>query len=106
MPLGKMSNPFKLHWLQGWSFQIVLMEGKVKIEGYGFGILSPDGAMYIFARTRKQINTTELSEKLLEQGLAIAPGIGFGDYNEFFRISACLDIKMLTEGMNILQTQL
>ena len=68
--------------------------------------LSPDGAMYIFARTRKQINTTELSEKLLQHGLAIAPGIGFGDYNEFFRISACLDIKMLTEGMNILQTQL
>ena len=68
--------------------------------------LSPDGAMYIFARTRKQINTAELSEKLLQHGLAIAPGIGFGDYNEFFRISACLDIKMLTEGMNILQTQL
>ena len=68
--------------------------------------MSPDGAMYIFARTKKQINTTELSEKLLEHGLAIAPGIGFGDYNEFFRISACLDIKMLTEGMNILQTQL
>ena len=33
-----MSNPFKLRWLQGWCFQLVLMEGNVKIEAYGFGI--------------------------------------------------------------------
>ena len=39
-------------------------------------------------------------------GVAIAPGIGFGDYNEFFRISACLDIKTLIEGMDIIKTRL
>ena len=67
---------------------------------------TPDGAMYIFARTKKPINTSELSEELLNHGVAIAPGIGFGDYNEFFRISACLDIKTLIEGMDILKTRL
>ena len=66
----------------------------------------PDGAMYIFARTKSPINTSELSEELLNHGVAIAPGIGFGDYNEFFRISACLDIKTLIEGMDILKTRL
>ncbi|MDA0756860.1 MAG: aminotransferase class I/II-fold pyridoxal phosphate-dependent enzyme [Crenarchaeota archaeon] len=66
----------------------------------------PDGAMYIFARTKNQINTSKLSEELLNHGVAIAPGIGFGDYNEFFRISACLDIKTLIEGMDILKTRL
>ena len=66
----------------------------------------PNGAMYIFARTKNPINTSELSEKLLDQGVAIAPGIGFGDYNEFFRISACLDIKTLIQGMDILKTRL
>ncbi|MDC0170947.1 aminotransferase class I/II-fold pyridoxal phosphate-dependent enzyme [Candidatus Nitrosopelagicus sp.] len=66
----------------------------------------PDGAMYIFARTKNPINTSKLSEELLNQGVAIAPGIGFGDYNEFFRISACLDIKTLIEGMDILKTRL
>ena len=66
----------------------------------------PDGAMYIFARTKKPINSSELSEELLNHGVAIAPGIGFGDYNEFFRISACLDIKTLIEGMDILKTRL
>ena len=66
----------------------------------------PDGSMYIFARSKNSINTSELSEKLLNDGVAIAPGIGFGDYNEFFRISACLDIKTLIEGMDILKTRL
>ena len=33
-----MSNPFQLRWLQGWTFQTVLMEGKVQVEGQGFGI--------------------------------------------------------------------
>ena len=68
--------------------------------------VKPDGAMYIFARTKNPINTSELSEELLNHGVAIAPGIGFGDYNEFFRISACLDIKTLIEGMDILKTRL
>ena len=68
--------------------------------------VKPDGSMYIFARSKNSINTSELSEKLLNDGVAIAPGIGFGDYNEFFRISACLDIKTLIEGMDILKTKL
>jgi aspartate aminotransferase len=72
----------------------------------GLEFVRPDGSMYIFARTKNPINTSELSEELLNHGVAIAPGIGFGDYNEFFRISACLDIKTLIEGMDILKTRL
>jgi len=63
----------------------------------------PDGAMYIFARTKSNINTSELAEKLLEHGLAIAPGNGFGDYRHFFRISACVEKEKLIEGMDILK---
>ncbi len=33
-----MNNPFYLWWLGEWKFQLVLMEGKVNIEGYGLGI--------------------------------------------------------------------
>jgi len=33
-----MTNPFRIRWLQGWIFQIVLMEGKVQVEAHGFGI--------------------------------------------------------------------
>ena len=33
-----MANPFRLRWLQGWTFQVVLMEGLVQVEASGFGI--------------------------------------------------------------------
>ena len=33
-----MSNPFRIRWLRGWTFQIVFMEGKVQVEAQGFGI--------------------------------------------------------------------
>ena len=33
-----MTNPFQVRWLQGWSFEVMLMEGKVQVEAKGFGI--------------------------------------------------------------------
>ena len=70
----------------------------------GLEFIEPDGAMYLFARTKyKNFDATKLSEKLLEHGVAIAPGEGFGDYKEFFRITA-IDETKLKEGMIILDT--
>jgi len=63
----------------------------------------PDGAMYIFARMKSKVNTSELAEKLLGHGLAIAPGNAFGDYKHFFRISACVDKEKIIKGMDILK---
>jgi len=70
----------------------------------GLEFIEPDGAMYLFARTKhKNFDATKFSEKLLEHGVAIAPGEGFGDYKEFFRITA-IDETRLKEGMIILDT--
>ena len=33
-----MTNPFRIRWLKGWTFQLVLMEGQVQVEARGFGI--------------------------------------------------------------------
>ena len=33
-----MTNPFRLRWLEGWTFQVVLMEGHVQVEAQVFGI--------------------------------------------------------------------
>jgi aspartate aminotransferase len=42
-------------------------------------------------------------EKLLDQGVAIAPGSGFGDlYKQFVRISACQPEKVLEKGLDIM----
>nr|AIE90544.1 class I/II aminotransferase (aspB) [uncultured marine thaumarchaeote AD1000_04_G03] len=70
----------------------------------GLEFVEPDGAMYLFAKTKyKNFDATKFSEKLLEHGVAIAPGEGFGDYKEFFRITA-IDETKLKEGMIILDT--
>ena len=68
----------------------------------GLEFVEPDGAMYLFAKTKyNDFDATKFSEKLLEHGVAIAPGEGFGDYKEFFRITA-IDETKLKEGMIIL----
>ena len=79
----------------------------VKIaKDIGLEFIEPDGAMYLFAKTKhKNFDATKFSEKLLEHGVAIAPGEGFGDYKEFFRITA-IDETKLKEGMIILDTVL
>ena len=79
----------------------------VKIaKDIGLEFIEPYGAMYLFAKTKyKNFDATKFSEKLLEHGIAIAPGEGFGDYKEFFRITA-IDETKLKEGMTILDTVL
>ena len=75
-------------------------------KNIGLEFIEPDGAMYLFARTKhKNFDATKFSEKLLEHGVAIAPGEGFGDYKEFFRITAIYETK-LKEGMTILDSML
>jgi aspartate aminotransferase len=83
------------------------LESLVKIaKDIGLEFIEPDGAMYLFAKTKyKNFDATKFSEKLLEHGVAIAPGEGFGDYKEFFRITA-IDETKLKEGMTILDTML
>ncbi len=74
-----------------------------KAKEIDLDFVKPDGAMYLFARVKKHgFDGTEFSNKLLDYGLAVAPGGGFGDYKDFIRISACQDEKKLVEGMDIL----
>jgi aspartate aminotransferase len=63
----------------------------------------PDGAMYLFAKINKPgFDGVEFANKLLDYGVAVAPGDGFGNYKSFVRISACQDEKKLIVGMKIL----
>ena len=74
-----------------------------KAKEMNLDFVVPDGAMYLFAKVRKNdFDGTEFSKNLLNYGLAVAPGEGFGDYRNFLRISACQDKKELIEGMKIL----
>ena len=82
----------------------VLIENCQKMD---LEFVIPDGAMYVFAKIRNgKTSTTKLAHKLLEHGLAIAPGEAFGDYGEFFRISACVKKESIIEGLNILSSEI
>ena len=78
-----------------------------KAKEMNLDFIEPDGAMYVFAKVRENdFDGTEFSLNLLNYGLAVAPGEGFGDYKNFIRISACQDKNKLMEGMNILDNLL
>lgn len=75
-----------------------------KAKEVGLDFIEPDGSMYLFAKVPKDgFDGTEFANSLLEKGLAVAPGEGFGDYKGYIRISACQDEKELIEGISILQ---
>ncbi len=75
-----------------------------KAKAIGLEFVEPDGSMYLFAKVPKDgFDGTEFANSLLDRGLAVAPGEGFGDCRDFIRISACQDEKALIEGMSILQ---
>ena len=85
--------------------RLELLEENAKSMNLEF--ISPDGAMYLFAKVNKEnFDGIKFANKTLEDGLAIAPGQGFGDYKEFVRISACQNEKTLKEGMDILSEML
>ncbi len=74
-----------------------------KASKMGLDFITPDGAMYIFARINQEgFDGVEFANSALEKGLAVAPGEGFGDYKNFIRLSACQDEETLVEGMKIL----
>jgi aspartate aminotransferase len=74
--------------------------GKLKEMSLRFVV--PEGAMYVYPELPSD-EDIKLVEKLLEKGVAIAPGSGFGDYyRQFVRISACQPEKILEKGLNIM----
>ena len=73
-----------------------------KLREMSLRFTEPDGAMYVFPEIPRGEDTT-IVEKLLDHGVAVAPGSAFGDsYKRFVRISACQPEKMLEKGLDIM----
>ncbi|MFI5405933.1 MAG: aminotransferase class I/II-fold pyridoxal phosphate-dependent enzyme [Nitrososphaerales archaeon] len=71
-----------------------------------FEFTFPEGAMYVFARIDHELNLTDLKlvELLLNHGVAVAPGSGFGsNYSDYIRFSTCLEEKKMIEGLEIIR---
>src|ERR687893_30315 len=90
------------------SENIKLMKRRVglvyrKLKKMSLRCVEPDGAMYAYPELPKREEDMALVEKLLEKGVAIAPGSGFGDsYKRFVRISACQPEKILEKGLEVM----
>lgn len=73
-----------------------------KLDEMSLRFVKPDGAMYVYPELPGG-DDISLVERLLEKGVAIAPGSGFGDYyRQFVRISACQPEKTLERGLAIM----
>ena len=73
-----------------------------KLEKMSLRYIKPDGAMYVYPELQNG-EDLPIVEKLLEKGVAIAPGSGFGDaYKRFVRISACQPEKTLEKGLDVM----
>jgi aspartate aminotransferase len=68
--------------------------------------VEPDGAMYVYPKLRKGVdNDIIVVGRLLDLGVAVAPGSGFGEsYREFIRISACQPTHILEKGLDVLES--
>jgi aspartate aminotransferase len=74
-----------------------------KLKKMSLRFIEPDGAMYTYPQLPLGEEDIPLVEKLLDKGIAIAPGSGFGDsYRQFIRISACQPEKTLERGLDVM----
>ena len=79
-----------------------------RASAMGLRFLAPDGAMYLFATPGNGagFDGTALANRLLGYGVAVAPGEDFGGYGRYVRISACLGVDELMEGMDAVERAL
>jgi len=73
-----------------------------KLLELSLDFVQPDGAMYVYPKIPNMDDVT-LVERMLEKGVAVAPGSGFGEsYKQFIRISACQPEKQLAKGLEVM----
>jgi len=81
-----------------------------RLKGMGFGIGSePTGAFYVLANAKEfSEDSLELSRRILEEaGVAVAPGIDFGEGAEgYLRFSYANSLDNIREGLDRIEEYL
>jgi aspartate aminotransferase len=79
-----------------------------RLKKMSLSFVPPDGGLYVYPKLEKDTNDDIiLIDRLLDLGVAIAPGSGFGDsYKRFIRISACQTEEVLEKGLEVLSSAL
>ena len=74
-----------------------------RLRKISFSFFEPEGGMYVYPKFKNEIRHDDVTvvERLLELGVAVAPGSGFGDsYRRFIRISGCQSENILQQGLD------
>jgi aspartate aminotransferase len=75
-----------------------------RLKQMSLRFVEPDGSMYIYPELPNGEDIA-LVEKMLDKGVAIAPGSGFGNsYQKFVRISACQTEEILDRGLDVMES--
>jgi aspartate aminotransferase len=56
------------------------------LEQAGFEFARPRSGMYLFVTHERMVDAGQVALELLERGVAVAPGTGFGDFPRFLRL--------------------
>lgn len=72
------------------------------LENEGFRFARPQAGMYIFPTHDKITDADAYAMKLLDKGVAVAPGGHFGGYNTFVRICLGTDEKALEDAVKLM----
>ena len=67
-----------------------LREGEIEV-------VKGNAGFYLFPKVG--VDSAKLSLRLIEKGVAVAPGIAFGNYKDYVRISICQERENLKEGL-------
>ena len=77
-----------------------------RLRKISFRFFEPEGGMYVYPKFKNDIEDDDVAivERLLDLGVAVAPGSGFGDsYRRFIRISGCQPEGILEQGLDRLE---
>ncbi|MFQ6011986.1 MAG: aminotransferase class I/II-fold pyridoxal phosphate-dependent enzyme, partial [Nitrososphaerales archaeon] len=74
------------------------------LKDLGMRFHRPEGGMYLFAGvSRNDFDSVLFANYLLEEkGVAVVPGIAFGGYPKFFRISVGTDTVKIKRGLSMI----
>lgn len=70
-----------------------------KLSAAGFKFTKPDAPFYVFPKL-DGLDSEKYTLKLLDKGVAVAPGTAFGDYREHFRISLTAPDDQIEVGLD------
>jgi len=72
-----------------------------KLATCGLSFTPPEAPFYVFPK-QSGLDSEKFTMKLLDKGVAVAPGTSFGDYREHFRISLTVPREEIKSALNII----